>query len=159
MPSGLGSSGAADRAFVQADTFLRWDMTFAFAETHVNSNCLPLTGLSWQQGCFEGDLRHAGQCPAYGLLAKRSDDDISGFGAAVILLPGDEVAVTDCETPPQTSLDVVGPELFHFVLDAPRHDMGAPRQLAGRPDRLIDEVLLDVGEAGDGATLHQRVAV
>src|SRR5207253_10693370 len=50
-------------------------------------------------------------------------------------------------------------ELVHFVLDAPRHDVGAPRQLAGRPDRLIDEVLLDVGEAGDGATLDQRVAV
>src|SRR3984893_15602680 len=94
-----------------------------------------------------------------GLLAKRSDVDISGFGAAVVLLPGDEVAVTDCEAPPQTSLDVVGPELFHFVLDAPRHDMGAPPQRAGRPDRPIDEVLLDVGEAVDGATLHQRVAV
>jgi len=56
-----------------------------------------------------------------GLLAKRSDDDISGFGAAVILLPGDEVAVTDCEAPPQTSLDVVGPELF--ISSSMRHGM------------------------------------
>src|SRR5271168_909932 len=49
------------------------------------------------------------------LLAKRSDDDISGFGAAVILLPGDEVAVTDGEALPEASLDVVGLELVHFV--------------------------------------------
>jgi len=29
----------------------------------------------------------------------------------------------------------------------------------GRPDRLVGEVFLDVGEAGDGAALHQRVTV
>src|SRR6476660_9854484 len=101
--------------------------------------------------------RHAGRYPRAGSGVRRRplcgsaadgfEDEAGGFGAGEVLLAGDEVAVADGERAECACLDVVGPELADFVLDAPRHDVGALGQRARLPGHPVGGVFLDVGQA------------
>ena len=70
---------------------------------------------------------------------------------APLLLSGDESTVADGEGFEQAALDVVGASLIELILDPERHDLLA--------DEGVAEVLLDVGEPGDGFAIDQVGAV
>src|SRR5512133_2473403 len=80
--------------------------------------------------------------------SQRLDDQPRHRGARVLLLTRDQVAVANREGPKQASDDEVGAEPPSLVLDSKRHHLLS--------DRLVGEILLDVGEAGHRLALDQR---
>src|SRR6516164_328817 len=88
---------------------------------------------------------------------QRLEQELRRLPAGEVLLAGDEVPIADGEAAPETRLHVVGPELFHLVLDAPGHDMPVAGKEVHLPDCPVGEVLLDVGEAGDRPSPRKRL--
>src|SRR6476661_9816332 len=82
------------------------------------------------------------------LASQRLHQGLGGLSAREVLLPGDQVAVTNREAAPPPGPHVVGSDLPHLVLDPPRHHVLVAGQEVHGPYRVISEVLLDVGEPG-----------
>src|SRR5215831_465723 len=73
--------------------------------------------------------------------------------------PPSHVSVANCEAAPEAGLHVVSADFLQLVLDAPGHDMLVPRQEVHGPDGIVREILLDVGEAGHGFSLHEMLTI
>ena len=74
--------------------------------------------------------------------AERSDYCLADLCPGVLLLSGNQPAITDNEGLEQTAVDIVRPSTSEVVLNPKGHHLLA--------DRLVGEVLLDVRETGDG---------
>src|SRR5215831_10932263 len=85
--------------------------------------------------------------------AQRLREQLGGLLPGELLLPGDQISVTDGEPPPQTGLNVVRAQPLELVLDPPRHDVLVPGEDLHLPGSVVGVVLLDVGEPGDGLAL------
>jgi hypothetical protein len=101
--------------------------------------------LSRSFGCMARSRRTSGSD------SEGVDHELGDVGAGVLLLAGDELVVADREGLEEAGLNVVGAPLSGLVLDPEGHHALA--------DGGVAEVLLDVGEAGDGLALDQAGAV
>jgi len=86
-----------------------------------------------------------------GSMPQRFQNEPGGSLAGRILLAGDEVAVPDGKTTPQSGLDVIRAEFFLLILDAPGHDVFVTRQQVHAPDCVVGEIFFD---RGTGATIR-----
>src|SRR4029077_8625052 len=99
-------------------------------------------------------LTTANGCPSL-LFPESLNYGLCRLRAGEILLTSDLVAVPNREAPPKSTLDVIGANLLHFVLDAPGHDVLVAREKIHVPNCIISEVFLNIREARDCPTPRQ----